>query len=174
METKYSGYTIKYNEETSKFEVALPDGVIGRDTLAGVKSYIDKLGDENVKQKQQKALYIYDYRASNPEVKEATIGTFGRLKSGWRRGVYVWITKIGYRGRKERVRESVSSYGHSIDFYHDTAGNRKILQSMVDKLKALKDFEVKTNDEVAKLKSKLDEEVVKQLVKDEELPVWDR
>lgn len=181
METKYSGYTIKYNEQENRFECVVDkiDGevvepqTIYADTLSKMKARLDKVGEPTTnKQPKQKCLEVCIGKDDKFVVSPVSVGTFGKVHSYSIR-IYAWVTSIGYRGREERNRVDTSS-SWNFKFYKDTEKVRGMLQEIADLRNAVKDLEKINNKKVYTLEKKLESHKVKPLIKDEDLPVWDK
>ena len=79
METKYSGYTIMFNETDEKFTCDIgedgEENIISAEKISTIKNKIDKIGDAP-KQKSQTCIEIVGYGTSM-RVRDIKVGTFG-------------------------------------------------------------------------------------------------
>lgn len=181
METKYSGYTIKYNESENRFECTVEkiEGekvepqTLFAETLTKMKAKIDKLGEPTTNaQPKQKGLEVTKLD-DKWVVSPVTVGTFGLVLHNYGNRVYAWVTSKGWRSRDERNRVDTSS-SWNFKFYNDTPKNRELLQKIADLRNEVDTLQVTNNKKVEVIEGKLKSQIVKAKIKSEDLPVWDK
>lgn len=175
----YGGYSITYNADESRFETEGEEetGLMHSDTLKGLRSKIDRLGEEpKVKQPKQNAIRLntntYGGSPCQVQSESVTVGSFGYLSRyrGSAERLYAWVTKgKGRWGDRSRVDMSDSYGGRIVLDTPEAQALVKEAQTIGEEVKKYVETKKKEQEKIlAKLKP------VVPAIKDADLPHWER